>query len=65
MAAEPGKMRTAAQPYAARSGQDIVLASLEGLEDQTRDENGLRAGDYYLCPKDNRRRCVVGPYLSC
>lgn len=51
------------QPYAARSGQDIVLASLEGLEDQTRDENGLRAGDYYLCPKDNRRRCVVGPYL--
>lgn len=51
------------QPYAARSGQDIVLASLEGLEDQTRDENGLRAGDYYLCPKDNIRRCVVGPYL--
>ncbi|GHG63002.1 chemotaxis transducer [Alishewanella longhuensis] len=51
------------QPYVARSGLEIVLASLEGLEDQTRDENGLRAGDYYLCPKDNRRRCVVGPYL--
>ncbi len=51
------------QPYLARSGSQLVLDTLEGLEDQSRDENGLRAGDYYLCSKESLRRCVVGPYL--
>lgn len=51
------------QTYVARSGSQIVVETLEGLEDQTKDENGIRAGDYYLCSKENKRRCVIGPYL--
>ena len=36
---------------------------LVGLENQERDANGIRAGEYYLCPKETRQDCLIDPYL--
>ncbi|MDO8826664.1 methyl-accepting chemotaxis protein [Methylophaga sp.] len=52
------------QPYVVRSGSNAFLVeNLEGLEDHTLDENGVRAGEYYLCSKDSKSSCVIDPYL--
>ena len=51
-------------PYVVRSDSDsFVVENLEGLEDATPDENGVRAGEYYLCSKDSKSSCVIDPYL--
>lgn len=51
-------------PYVVRSSSDnFVVENLEGLEDATLDENGVRAGEYYLCSKDSLSSCVIDPYL--
>lgn len=51
-------------PYVVRSDNDSFgVENLEGLEDVTPDENGVRAGEYYLCSKDRKSSCVIDPYL--
>ncbi|THF66002.1 MAG: methyl-accepting chemotaxis protein, partial [Methylophaga nitratireducenticrescens] len=51
-------------PYVVRSDNNgFVVENLEGLEDATMDENGVRAGEYYLCSKDSKSSCVIDPYL--
>lgn len=50
-------------PYVVRTDSGFVVEPLEGLEDATRDDNGIRAGEYYLCSKDTRASCVIDPYL--
>ncbi len=51
-------------PYVIRGENgDFAIENLVGLEDQSRDENGVRAGEYYLCPKDSGKSCVVDPYI--
>lgn len=51
-------------PYVVRQGNNSAFVeALEGLEDSTLDENGMRAGEYYLCPRDSNQSCVIDPYL--
>lgn len=50
-------------PYVVRTDTGFVIEPLEGLEDASRDENGIRAGEYYLCPKDLNASCVIDPFL--
>jgi methyl-accepting chemotaxis protein len=50
-------------PYAYRDGSGVGYEALEGYEDTTRDDNGVRAGEYYLCPKENKRSCITDPFL--
>lgn len=50
-------------PYVVRTDSGFVVEPLEGLEDASRDENGVRAGEYYLCSKDTKASCVIDPYL--
>ncbi|MCK0767818.1 methyl-accepting chemotaxis protein [Chromohalobacter canadensis] len=38
----------------------LALNDREGL--QTPNELGVRKGEYYLCPKENGRTCVIDPY---
>lgn len=50
-------------PYVYRTAtSDENLEALHGLENQERDANGVRAGEWYLCPKDSKQDCLVGPY---
>lgn len=42
---------------------NIDLAALESYEDQTRDDNGVRLGEYYLAPKESLKECIIDPYL--
>ncbi|WP_417512167.1 methyl-accepting chemotaxis protein [Methylophaga sp.] len=51
-------------PYVINDDNDgFTVESLVGLEDQTLDDNGVRAGEYYLCPKEYNKSCVVDPYI--
>ncbi|WP_404338462.1 methyl-accepting chemotaxis protein [Pseudoalteromonas mariniglutinosa] len=51
-------------PYVVRQSSGAVLVeNLEGFTDQTKDENGVRTGEYYLCPKDTEQSCIIDPYL--
>lgn len=50
-------------PYVVRTDNGFVVEPLAGLEDSKRDENGVRAGEYYLCSKDTHASCVIDPYL--
>ncbi|WP_289284920.1 cache domain-containing protein, partial [Methylophaga sp. UBA1918] len=51
-------------PYVIHGDNDgFTVESLVGLEDQTLDDNGVRAGEYYLCPKESNKSCVVDPYI--
>ena len=51
------------KPYVTRDNNGFMVALLEGLEDRTLDENGVRAGEYYLCSKESGKSCVIDPYL--
>lgn len=42
-----------------KSSVDVLL----GVENQERDSNGIRAGEYYLCPKDTLQDCLIDPYV--
>jgi len=51
-------------PYISRSSSGgFANDLLVGMEDQSRDANGIRAGEYYLCPKDSSTSCVTDPYI--
>ena len=39
----------------------IALELLSELEDETLLETGIRAGEYYFCPRDTLRACVIDP----
>ncbi len=39
----------------------LTLDSLSDMEDETLLETGVRAGEYYLCPKESLRPCVTDP----
>lgn len=50
-------------PYVYNASGELGLDPLIGYEDQTKDDNGVRADEYYLCPKDTRAACITDPYL--
>lgn len=50
-------------PYVYRANSQIAHEALLGFEDQSRDINGVRAGEYYLCPKESKVNCLTDPYL--
>ncbi|OUR73925.1 hypothetical protein A9Q78_02090, partial [Methylophaga sp. 41_12_T18] len=50
-------------PYVYQINQQLAQEALIGFEDQTVDENGVRAGEYYLCPKETKDSCLTDPYL--
>lgn len=50
-------------PYVTRDNQGFKVALLEGLEDTSLDQNGIRVGEYYLCSKESGESCVIDPYL--
>jgi len=51
-------------PYVYRTSESADnLDILIGLENQERDANGVRAGEYYLCPKETKQDCLIDPYI--
>ncbi|MCZ0927413.1 methyl-accepting chemotaxis protein [Halomonas janggokensis] len=48
--------------YRTESGDIEVLALGSDMENQQRDADGIRRGEYYLCPKETKRTCVVDPH---
>lgn len=50
-------------PYWSRGPQGISLALMQGYEDTSRNSNGDRVGEYYLCPMETRRDCILNPYI--
>ncbi|WP_273150650.1 methyl-accepting chemotaxis protein [Methylophaga thiooxydans] len=50
-------------PYVTRDNNGFQVALLEGLEDSSLDQNGIRVGEYYLCSKESGESCVIDPYL--
>lgn len=49
-------------PYWYREADDsIALDLLSELNDETLLDTGIRAGEYYLCPRETGRACVVDP----
>ncbi len=51
-------------PYVSRnSAGKGALDVLVGMDDASKDANGIRAGEYYLCPKDTGKSCVTDPYI--
>ena len=49
-------------PYWVSDNGTAQVEPLLGFDDQQRGENGDRAGEYYLCPKERKRECVLNPY---
>ena len=39
----------------------LSLEALGDMEDETILENGVRAGEYYLCPRETLKPCVIDP----
>ncbi|WP_447894608.1 methyl-accepting chemotaxis protein [Vreelandella sp. GE22] len=39
----------------------VVLPLDESMESETRQPNGVRQGEYYLCPRDTLTTCIVDP----
>lgn len=50
-------------PYVYQTNQQLGQEALISYEDQTHDSNGVRAGEYYLCPKETKSSCLTDPYL--
>ncbi|MGM0823303.1 MAG: methyl-accepting chemotaxis protein [Pseudomonadota bacterium] len=48
--------------YRTKTGDIEVLALGSDMENQERDADGIRRGEYYLCPKETKRTCVVDPH---
>ena len=40
---------------------ELSLEALGDLEDETILDNGVRTGEYYLCPRETLRPCVIDP----
>ncbi|KPQ25994.1 MAG: methyl-accepting chemotaxis protein [Halomonas sp. HL-48] len=49
--------------YRTKTDDIEVLALGSDMENQERDADGIRRGEYYLCPKETKRTCVVDPHL--
>ena len=49
--------------YRTGSGAIEVLPLGSDMESQDRGDNGIRQGEYYLCPRETKRSCVVDPHL--
>ncbi|QUG92760.1 HAMP domain-containing protein (plasmid) [Pseudomonas putida] len=39
----------------------LVLADMHGMESEERGEEGVRKGEFYLCPKARQQLCVLDP----
>ncbi|WP_375752498.1 methyl-accepting chemotaxis protein [Vibrio sp. HN007] len=50
-------------PYWNRDSKGISLALMEGYEDSSRNSNGDRVGEYYLCPMETKKDCILNPYV--
>ncbi len=50
-------------PYVTSDNNGFQVALLEGLENTSLDQNGIRVGEYYLCSKESGESCVIDPYL--
>jgi len=51
-------------PYWSRSASgELAIEALVGYEDETRDINGARVGEYYLCSRDTSNECIIDPYI--
>ncbi len=50
-------------PWWYRDGSDLKLAPLEAaeMESEKRLASGVRTGEYYLCPKETGKPCVIDP----
>ncbi len=44
------------------TNNNIALEPLVGYEDDTKDENGIRAGEYYLLPRETKNEVITDPY---
>jgi len=49
-------------PYWYRDSKGIFLKPMEGYEDSSRNSNGDRVGEYYLCPMDTKKDCILNPF---
>jgi methyl-accepting chemotaxis protein len=50
------------QPWWYRNADgSLTLEPLTDIEDHTLSDTGVRLGEYYLCPKETRRACVIDP----
>nr|WP_304639767.1 methyl-accepting chemotaxis protein [Pseudomonas sp.] len=50
------------QPWWYRNADgSLALEPLTDLENQTLSDTGVRLGEYYLCPKETGRDCVIDP----
>lgn len=47
--------------YRAQSGRVEVLGLGETMESTALQPNGIREGEYYLCPKETGRACIIDP----
>ena len=48
--------------YRTASGAIEVLPLGSDMENQTRGDDGIRKGEYYLCTKETQRSCIVDPH---
>ncbi len=50
------------QPWWYRTAEgELVLEPLVDMENQALSDTGVRLGEYYLCPKETGRACVIDP----
>ncbi|WP_192035806.1 methyl-accepting chemotaxis protein [Halomonas sp. YLGW01] len=47
--------------YRNGEGEIEVLPLGDTMESETRDDQGLRNGEYYLCPRETERTCIIDP----
>ncbi|WP_419307824.1 methyl-accepting chemotaxis protein [Chromohalobacter israelensis] len=47
--------------YRTESGDIEVLPLGETMESETRQDSGIREGEYYLCPREIQKPCVIDP----
>ncbi|MDF9432889.1 methyl-accepting chemotaxis protein [Chromohalobacter israelensis] len=47
--------------YRTESGDIEVLPLGETMESETRQDSGIREGEYYLCPRETQKPCVIDP----
>ncbi|MAX33373.1 MAG: methyl-accepting chemotaxis protein [Halomonadaceae bacterium] len=48
--------------YRSGEGQIEVLPLGGSMESEERNAEGIRAGEYYLCPKETKRPCIIDPH---
>jgi len=48
--------------YRTQDGDLKVLPLGSDMENQARNDQGIRQGEYYLCPKESKQICIVDPH---